>query len=137
MLTIHLRINDAATGQPTPVRLRVSGADGTAFPPLGRAAEFPTGRNEDVGGHLQIGRERWFYIDGACEIPLPAGVPLRVQATKGPEYTPIDQTVTLGVGQMALRFAIGRRTDSRAGEWVTVDTRCHFIPPHAALLEAA
>src|SRR5262245_19332181 len=133
MLTVHLRINDAATGKPTPVRFRVSGVDGTAFPPLGRAAEFPVGRSEDVGGHLQIGRERRFYIDGACEIRLPSGVPLRLQATKGPEYAPLDQTVTLGVGQMALRLAIERRTDSRASGWVSVDSRCHFIPPHAAL----
>jgi hypothetical protein len=137
MLTVHLRINDAATGKPTPVRLRVSGADGTTFAPLGSAAEFPAGRNEDVGGHLLTGRERWFYIDGACEMPLPPGVPLRVQATKGPEYAPLDQTVTLGTGQMTLRFAVERWTDSRANGWVSVDSRCHFVPPHAALLEAA
>ena len=77
-----------------------------AFAPLGRATEFPVGRNEDVGGHFELGPDRWYYIDGACEIPLPAGVPLRVRATKGPEYAPLDQTVTLGAGQMALRFAI-------------------------------
>ena len=135
---VHLRINDAATGKPTPVRLsRHRRRTGRCFAPLGRAAEFPTGRNEDVGGHLQLGRERWCYIDGSCEIPLPAGVPLRVQATKGPEYTPLDETVTLGAGQMALRFAIERWTDSRADGWVSVDTRCHFLSPHAALLEAA
>ena len=52
MLTVHLRINDAATGKPTPVRLRVSGPDGTYFAPLGHAAEFACGRNEDVGGNL-------------------------------------------------------------------------------------
>src|SRR5688500_14801776 len=108
MLTVHLRINDAATGRPTPVRLRVTSPDGTHHAPLGRFAEFPAGRNEDVGGHLRLGRERWFYTDGACEIPLPAGVPLRVQATKGPEYTPLDETVTLGAGQISLRFSIAR-----------------------------
>ena len=26
---VHVRVNDAATGQPTPVRLRVIGPDGT------------------------------------------------------------------------------------------------------------
>ncbi len=136
MLTIHLRINDSATKQPTPVRLRISGPDGTQFAPLGRSIEFPIGRNEVVGGQLALGRERWFYIDGACEITLPAGVPLRVQATKGPEYTPLDETVTLGAGQMALRFAIERTIDMRTDGWVRVDSRCHFLPPHAALLEA-
>jgi len=136
MLNVHLRINDAATGRPTPVRVRVTAADGTHFPPLGRAAEFPAARNADVGGHLWVGRERWWYIDGACEIPLPAGVPLRVQAAKGPEFTPLDETVTLGAGQISLRFAISRWADTHADGWVSVDTRCHFITPHAALLEA-
>ena len=136
MLNVHLRINDAATNKPVPVRVRVTDSDGTHFAPLGRSAEFAGGRSEDVGGHLRAGRERWFYIDGACEMPLPAGVPLRVQAAKGPEWTPLDATVTLGVGQISLRFTIARWTDSRAEGWASVDTRCHFISPHAALLEA-
>ncbi len=136
MLTVHLRITDAATNKPVPVRVRVTGPDGAQYAPLGRSAEFAGGRNEDVGGHLRVGRERWFYIDGACEVSLPAGVPIRVQAAKGPEWTPLDTTVTLGVGQISLRFTIARWTDSRAENWASVDTRCHFISPHAALLEA-
>lgn len=137
MLTVHLRINDAATGQPTPVRLCVSGPDGSCFAPLGRARDFSTGRNEDVGGHLLIGRERWYSIDGTCEILLPSGVPLRLRATKGPEFKALDEVVTLGAGQIALRFAIGRWTDTRADGWVSVDARCHFLAPHAAILDAA
>lgn len=137
MLTIHLRINDTGTGKPTPVRLRISGPDGTHYAPFGRLTEFATGKNEDVGGHLRLGQERWCYIDGACEVRLPAGVPLRVQATKGPEYRPLDQTVTLGSGQMALRFGIERWSDVRADGWVPGDVRAHFLTPHAAALEAA
>ena len=89
----------------------------THFPPLGRAAEFPTGRNEDVGGHLQVGRERWCYIDGACEMPLPAGVPLRVQATKGPEYTPLDadRHARAGADVAAVRH---RALDRFARRWL-------------------
>jgi hypothetical protein len=136
MLNVHLRITDAATNRPTPVRVRVTAPDGAHFPPLGWSAEFPTGRGEDVGGRVRFGRECWWYIDGGCEIPLPAGVPLRVQASKGPEFTPLDETVTLGAGQMALRFAVSRWADARAEGWHRIDTRCHFISPHAALLEA-
>lgn len=136
MLIVHLRITDSSTGKPTPARLRVSGADGRQFLPLGRS-EFPTGRNEDVGGHLQLGRERWYYIDGSCEIPLPTGVPLRVQAEKGPHYSPLDEIVTLGSGQISLRFAIKRSFALNAQEWRSVDIRCHFLSPHSALLEAA
>jgi hypothetical protein len=142
MLTVHLRINDAATGQPTPVRVRVSGPDGAQYAPLGRSAEFPTRRNEAVGGCVALaGGERWLYIDGACEIALPAGVPIRVQAAKGPEYTPLDETVTLGAGQISLRFAVEladrRWPDTRTDGWAAIDTRCHFLTAHDAILEAA
>lgn len=136
MLTVHLRVNDAATGKPTPVRLRVSGPVGTAYPLLGRFTDFPTGRNEAVGGHLLLNKEAWWYVDGSCEVRLPAGVPLRVRATKGPEYAPLDEAVTLGPGQMALRFAMNR-SNPRPEGWMSGDSRCHFLPPHAALLEAA
>lgn len=137
MLTVHLRVNDAATGAPTPVRLAITGPDGTFYPPLGRFAEFPVGRNEAVGGHLRLGRDRWCYVNGSCEVPVPAGVPLRVRVVKGPEFEPLDETVTLGAGQMALRFAVRRWSDVRADGWHPGDTRSHFLTPHDALLEAA
>ncbi len=137
MLTVHLRINDTDTRKPTPVRIRVTDAEGTHFAPLGHSVEFPVGRNEAVGAGLNLARELWFTIDGACEIPLPAGVPLRVQATKGPAYHPIDETVTLGAGQITLRFPIQRWAFAADDAWQSVDTRCHFLTPHDALLEAA
>ncbi len=135
MLNVHLRINDSTTGKPTPVRLRISSPEGVAFAPLGRSVEFPTGRNEAVGGHLKLGSERWFYFDGSCEIPLPSGIPLRVQVTKGPEYQPLDEKVTLGSGQLSLRFAISRVFDWRKLNYYSGDSRCHFLSPHAGLLE--
>ena len=80
-----------APHRPAPaVRLRVAGPDGTVFAPLGRVAEFATAKNEAVGGHVRVGRERFTYVDGSCEIRLPVGVPLRVKALKGPEYEPLD-----------------------------------------------
>lgn len=137
MLTVHLRINDAATSLPTPVRLRISGPDGDQYAPLGRVIDFATGRNEDVGGQLKLGQERWYAIDGACEIRLPANVPLRVQALKGPEFVPLDETVTLGPGQMAMRFSVSRWSDLAEDGWIAGDSRCHFLPPHSAALEGA
>src|SRR5262245_44353664 len=137
MFNVHLRINDADTNQPTPARLRVAGPDGTHYPPLGRPAEFAAGRNEDVGGHLLLGRDRFWYVDGGCEVALPASVPLSVEIDKGPEYVPVRETVRLGAGQMALRFAVRRWTNLRERGWYSGDARAHFLSPHAALLEAA
>ncbi len=137
MLTIHLRINDAATGKPTPVRLSITGPDGRYYAPLGRLTEFAAGRHEDVGGHLRLGHERFCYIDGSCEVKLPAGVPLRIRAWKGPEYKSLDETVTLGVGKMALRFEMERVANLREQGWYAGDTRVHTLSPHAAQLEAS
>jgi hypothetical protein len=138
MRTVHLRINDAATGRPTPVRLRIAAPDGSAFAPLGRPAEFATGRGEDVGGHLLLGRDqRWWHIDGSCEIPLPDGVPLTVEARKGPEFAPLVETVTLTPGQLTLRLSVRRVAGPAADGWYAGDVRAHVLPPHAALLEGA
>src|SRR5580704_6000180 len=104
MFNVHVRVSDADTSQPTPVRLHISDADGRVYPPLGQFAEFATGRGEDVGGHVVLDRKCWYYIDGSCEVPLPSDVPLTVEATKGLEYEPVRQQLTLGAGQMSLRL---------------------------------
>ena len=48
MLTVHIRVNDEATGRPTPVRLGVTGPDGTYYAPFGRVAEFAAERMDTV-----------------------------------------------------------------------------------------
>jgi hypothetical protein len=131
---VHLRINDAATGQPTPVRLRITDSDGTYYAPYGRLTEFATGMNQDVGGNVQIGGKNWAYIDGACEILLPPGT-LHIEVTKGPEYKPIRENIELLAGKMALRLTIERWSDVRKQGWYSGDTRVHFLSPDAALLE--
>ncbi len=137
-LIVHLRINDAATGQPTPVRLQICDDAGTYYPPLGRLAEFATGRGEDVGLNLKLpGGDRFAIIDGTCEIVLPASVPLRVRLFKGIEYLPIDETITLRPGQMAIRFSIQRIGGFPFEDWQSADMRAHATTPHTAALEGA
>src|SRR5262245_49907188 len=116
MHTVHIRVNDAGTGKPVPVRIRFLGADGTLYVPFGRLADFATGPGEDVGGNVLLGGERFAYIDGACEVSLPAGT-VTVEAHKGPEYVPLRREVTLGPGQISLRLAVERWTDLRPGGW--------------------
>jgi hypothetical protein len=137
MLTVHLRVNDADSKRPTPVRLAVTGPGGEYYPPLGRFAAFPCGVGEDVGGNLRVGRDNFAVIDGACEIQLPAGVPLRIRAAKGPEFRPLDETVALGAGQLAVRLEIARWINFADRGWMSGDSRVHFVPPHAALMEGA
>ena len=136
MQTVHVRVNDAATGQPTPCRVRFTDAEGRYYAPFGRLTEFATGRNQEVGGNVLIGMKPHAYIDGTCEIRLPVG-PIHVEIDKGPEYTPQRVLANVGPGKLALRFTIVRWTDRRIDGWYSGDVRWHFLPPHAALLEAA
>lgn len=137
MLTVHLRVADAATRKPVPCRLRITDTAGNYFAPLGRLAVFACGVGEDVGGSIRLGRDNFAHIDGSCEVALPAGVSLRIQAFRGPEWTPIDHIVTLGGGQMAIRLEMTRWFDRHTEGLTSTDSRCHFLNPHAALAEAA
>jgi hypothetical protein len=131
---VHLRINDAATGKPTPVRLRITDADGNYYAPYGRLTEMPQERHLDVGGNVVIDREIWAYIDGTCEILLPPGE-LHFEIAKGPEYKPINETIALLAGKMSMRFTIERWSNIRERGWHAGDMRVHFLSPDAALLE--
>ncbi len=133
--TVHVRVNDAATGQPTPVRIRFTDADGNYHAPLGRLADFATGRNQDVGGNVRLGMQAWAYVDGSFEINLPPGL-IQVKISKGPEYRPVEQTLQLKSGKLALRFTIERWIDLPARGWISGDGRVHHLTPHAALLKA-
>lgn len=132
-LTVHLRVNDAATGKPTPCRMCIRDKEGRFYAPLGRSVEFPLGKNEAVGGQVLIGDRKWFYIDGACEITLPTQVPLSVALSKGFDESPIDTELTLGAGQMIVRYTFGH--PQKVKRYLFVDTRAHFLSPHDALLE--
>jgi hypothetical protein len=133
--TVHVRVNDAATGQPTPVLIRFTDPDGNCYTPFGRLTEFATGRGEDVGGNLLFGAP-CAYIDGTCEVRLPVGR-IVIEGLKGPEYEPLSEEVHLGPGKLALRLTVKRWADARQERWYSGDTQAYFLGPHAALLEAA
>ncbi|HLN30881.1 MAG TPA: CehA/McbA family metallohydrolase [Gemmataceae bacterium] len=134
--TVHVRVTDTSTSAPTPVRLRFTDPSGEYLAPMGRLAAFATGQNHDVGGNLLLGTRSYAYIDGSCEISLPPGRVL-VEIHKGPEYKPLCHEVSLGVGQLALRYSLKRWIDPRQERWYSGDIRSHFLTPHGALLEGA
>jgi hypothetical protein len=136
MLTVHVRVSDAATGQPTPVRIRLVDGAGVCRMPFGRLTAFATGPGEDVGGQVQLDDDTFAYIDGICEVRLPPG-PVRVEVHKGPEYLPLQREVVLGPGKIALRLTVERWIDPRSEGWYSGDCRAHELSPHAARLEGA
>lgn len=130
----HLRINDAISGRPTPVRLHLSTSDGTTLVPLGRLKSPPEPK-PIAPGHLIWEDQWWTYIDGAAEALLPDG-PLHVRLAKGPEAPLSETTVNRRVGQMALRLGLQTRW-SRPRGWYSGDCIAGHLPPRAAVLEAA
>jgi hypothetical protein len=132
---VHIRVNDAATGKPTPCRIRITDAENTYYAPYGRLTKFAAGPGQTVGGDVYLGIRPHAYIDGACEIALPTGS-IRVEINKGPEYQPLNSTVDLVPGKLSLRFELKRWTDLRDQGWFSGDCRAHSLSPHAALLEA-
>ena len=126
--TVHVRVNDAATGQPTPCRVRFIGPEGEYLAPFGRLTNFATRANVQIDGRL------FAYIDGTCEIELPAGQ-IIVHVSKGPEYTAVRHQVTLPPGQLSMRLQVERWIDMRQQRWYAGDSQVHCLTPHAALLE--
>jgi hypothetical protein len=133
---VHLRVNDAATGQPTPVRIRCTGPDGTYYAPFGRLARLDGGWSPDHAGNVVVDGKTYAYIDGACEIRLPVGQ-VSIDVFKGPEYTPLHEVISLTPGKLALRLTIQRWTNEREKGWYSGEFGQHLLTPHAALLEAA
>jgi hypothetical protein len=136
MFTVHVRITDSSAGKPTAARLRITDGNGVCCPPLGRQAHFRTGPGEDVGGQVLLEKQAFAYVDGACEVPLPAGT-ITLEIAKGNEYKSVRRQIALADGQMALRLSIDRWTDERIAGWYAGDIRAHDLTPHAALLEGA
>jgi hypothetical protein len=133
--TVHVRVNDAATGHPTPVRILLE-SQGRHFAPLGRLSEFSTEAGADTGGQVIIAGRPWYYIDRTCEVRLPPGE-LNVEVWKGPECIPLRTTVRLAPGQISLRLTIERQAYLQARGWYSGDTHVSYLSPHAALLEGA
>jgi hypothetical protein len=133
--TVHVRVNDAATGKPTPVRIQFTDEKGTYYAPFGRLTEISAEIGFDVGGNLLLDDKQFANIDGTCEIALPSGR-IFVEVHKGPEYESFTHDEMLGPGKMAVRLEIKRWSDIRQEGWYSGDTMVAIISPHAALLEA-
>jgi hypothetical protein len=131
---VHVRVLDAGTNRPTPVRLAFRSAQGRYIPPYGHRTEINTGWFQDYGGDLKVRDSSFAYVDGTFQVELPAGE-LYVEMSKGFEYQPVRKKLAIEPGQRELELRIERHTDLRSRGWVTADTHVHFISPSTAVLE--
>lgn len=132
---MKVRVIDASTGQPTPVRIQFSGAAGEYIAPYGHHSQVNANWFEDYGADVLVGNRSYAYVHGEFTTDLPVG-DLFVEICKGFEYQPVRKKVTVKPGQETLELEIGRWKDLRSSGWVTADTHVHFISPHTAWLEA-
>ena len=112
---IEIVVRDAATGQVTPCRANVVGADGNFYqPPKNRLSlyaltgSFPDpdskGNRRGLAPFRYVGR--FFYTTGESTVPVPPGT-VRVEVWKGFEYRP--ETVSVHVAAGATRRGSNRR----------------------------
>jgi hypothetical protein len=132
---VHVRVLDKSTGQESPARVSFYGPRGQYLPPYGHQRDINVNWCEDIGGDLKLGDTSYAYIDGRFQIELPVGE-VFVELTKGFEYTPTRQRITIAPGQHELTLEIDRWTDSRADGYYTGDTHVHFLDPTTSVLEA-
>ena len=131
---VHTVVRDAATGQPTPVRAHFRAPDGRYFPPYGHRHEVNEYWFQDYGNDLKIGDTEYAYVDGTFQGELPVG-DVYVELSKGFEYRPIRQKVTIKPGQRELSLTLERPLDWRGRGWMTADTHVHFLSPTTAWLQ--
>ncbi len=131
---VHTVVRDAATGQPTPARVHFRAPDGRYFPPYGHRHEVNEYWFQDYGNDLKIGDTEYAYVDGTFQGELPVG-DVYVELSKGFEYRPIRQKVTIKPGQRELSLTLERPLDWRGRGWMTADTHVHFLSPTTAWLQ--
>ncbi|MCC7352344.1 MAG: CehA/McbA family metallohydrolase [Anaerolineae bacterium] len=132
---VHVTVEDAATGRPTPVRIHFRSPDGRYLPPYGHRREVNDYWFEDYGADTKLGDTEYAYVDGRCQVELPVGE-VYVEIAKGFEYRPVRQRLTVAPGTRELRLQIERPFNWRREGWVTADTHVHFLSPDTAWLEA-
>jgi hypothetical protein len=136
--TLRVRILEAATGKPTPVRVLIEGEGGvrpraagavavseTAIPVPKQALGVMWGRNDRAEGWAVL-PDGSFYADGAFEVQLPAGR-YSVRVSKGYEYLAQTHALVLKPGEVSQPvWRLERWIDMPARGWYSADDHVHL-----------
>ena len=123
---LKVSILDAATGRPTPARVRLLTASGEPVKaePTG-AVGVLWGRNDRADGFL-FQPDGSFYADGGFEIDLPAGS-YELAVSKGYEYLRQAQSIELKAGKtVAHETRLERWIDMPSRGWYSSDDHIHL-----------
>src|SRR4051794_40435808 len=109
---LSVRIVTSSTGMPTPARVTLQDAHGnrahvrgavavsdSAIPIPKQAIALLWGQQDRAEGYA-LQPDGSFYVDGSFDVRLPAGA-YSVKVTKGFEYVPRNDSVSIGAGASA------------------------------------
>jgi hypothetical protein len=135
---VRVTVVDDATGEPVPCKVHFRSPDGIPYQPHGHHQQVNSNNGTwhiDVGGDVRLGQITYAYIDGTCEGWLPRGECI-VDVSRGYEYQPVRETVTIEPGQRELTVRLRRRIDMNARGWYSGDTHVHFLSQQGAHVES-
>jgi hypothetical protein len=136
--TLSVRIIDAATGNPTPVRVRLQDSNGnrprvtgaaaiseSAIPIPKQAVGVMWGWDDRAQGY-SLQPDGAFYVDGAFDVQAPPGV-YTLSMSKGFEYRQQQATITLNGGESVAReYRLERWIDMPSRGWYSSDDHIHL-----------
>ncbi len=136
--SLSVRIVDAQTGQPTPVRVRLRNEKGerpkvrgavavseSAIPIPRQAIAVMFGTNDRAEGYA-IQPDGSFYVDGSFDVRLPPGT-YQLAISKGFEYLRETQTIELKpAGSLTREYKMRRWMDMPARGWYSADDHIHL-----------
>jgi len=133
-LPVTVRVLDAESKQPVPVRFHLHGEAGEYLPPRGHHRRVNRYWYEDNAAEFVNKRNQYSYIDGECIVDLPIGH-VYADISRGYEITPIRTSFEVTPETTEVVFEVQRALDWRTRGWITADTHVHFLSPQVALLE--
>jgi hypothetical protein len=136
--SLAVNIRDSGTGEPTPVRVRLTDATGNPPESLGASEDMESpfaapsqaiavmwGRSDRADGYV-LQPDGSFYVDGSFQARLPAGN-YRVVLSKGYEYVAQSHDIELKPGKRTKRtFDLERWINMPERGWYSSDDHIHI-----------
>ena len=122
-VSLHVDILDAATGEPTPVRVKLTTHDGRPAPLPEQAIGIMYGMWDHADGY-GYQPDSSFYVDGFLEVDLEPGRYV-LAITKGNEYVDVRDTLQLA-GDADREYRMERWIDAAAMGWYSADDHIHI-----------
>ena len=136
--TLSVKITEAATGRPTPARVRLQDSNGvrprargalgvseTAIPIPKQVLAAMWGQQDRAQGYA-LQPDGSFYVDGAFDVRLPPGT-YTLAISKGHEFVQKTETFELQPGSVATReYRLERWVDMPARGWYSSDDHIHL-----------